>query len=422
MLKKAKKHWKNEFFQGGLLLTASSFLVNFLNYLFNFLVAHSLGPIGYGEIIALFSYISIAAVPVGVLSTLVIQKISASGNNRFSYAASLEEYFLRRLKKWWLPLMAIFLLTPLVPRLTNLSVVSGYLLLPLIATSFLVSFYGAALQGLRLFWWFSLLALFAALMKLSGAILVILGLDGLSTIVITILVSSYVAFWAKRLVFQRMIKNKVKQPFLKLEKRLIHLLTSRQFLITLLSILALISFNNADIIFVKKFFPSTVSGIYSAWSLLAKIVLYLISPLTAVGFIFFASSDTQFQHRPTMNRSLILLFVFGIFIVIIYHFFAPILTSWLFGQRFTPVIPYFDKAAIFGIGYTYLYFLNYYFLAKKSSFSLILPILLPLYLLTLFFLGKSLNIIMNINIVFIGVLAFLYLSAYGYNIIVKNDR
>lgn len=419
MRKTFNRLWENKFFQGGILLTTSSFIINLANYLFNFLVAHSLGPAGFGEITSLFSYITLTAVPVSVLSNFVIQKIS-NNTNRLAYTASLEEYFFRQLKKWWLPLVAIFLLSPLIPRITNLTTISSYALPPIIALGFITSFYNASFLGLRLFWWSCLLALFATTLKLSGAILVSFRVDGLATIIISLLLSSLLVFCAQRYIFQRVIKSKIKDSSPRLEKRMIHVVTSRQFVITLLSVLALISFSNLDIIFVKKFFPPNITGIYSAWSLLAKIVLYLISPLSAIGLIYFASHDTRSQHRSTMNRTLLFLAVFSIFILIVYHFFAPMITTLLFGQRFSSVIPYFGKAAVFGIGYMYLSFFNSYFLAKKSNFTLILPLLLPFYVLSLFLLGKSIANIMNTNIVFMAILVTLYLSAYAYSIIFKN--
>ena len=75
MMKLLKKLWANEFFQGGFFLTSSSFTINVLNYFFNLLAARTLGPSGFGEITAFFSYNNIFSVPILVVTLVLIQKI-----------------------------------------------------------------------------------------------------------------------------------------------------------------------------------------------------------------------------------------------------------------------------------------------------------------------------------------------------------
>lgn len=411
MIKKTKNLFSNEFFQGGVFLTITSFAANLLNYFFNVLAGRSLGPAGYSEITALFSYTIIASAPIGVISTIIIQKISASGENRFATAKIFEEFFWSKIKKWWFIFLIFLLATPFMPRITNLSRLTAYVLLPMIIVSFFGSFYGAALQGLRLFFLFSATTFATVFLKLAGAVLVTFGIDGLSTIILFLILST--AFtWITGYLFVKgnLIKKTISAK--KIERRLISLLTNRQVVITAVSFLALTLFSNIDIVFVKKFFSAYQAGIYSSWSLFAKIILYLISPFISVGFIFFASSETAKHHRKTLIISLILLFFAGISGFLIYQFLAKELINLFFGSKFQGINPYLGSAAVFGSLYTVVTLMNNYFLAKKSAAALTLTFLMPFYIFFLFFVKRELSSIIKLNIFFSILAAAVYIIAF----------
>src|SRR3990167_3186841 len=93
MKKTLSKYWKNEFVQGGFVFTVFSFISSFLNYLFNFFAARALGPAGFGEITALFSYITIFSVPTIVMTLVVIQKVGSKGHESERFALSLQTWF-----------------------------------------------------------------------------------------------------------------------------------------------------------------------------------------------------------------------------------------------------------------------------------------------------------------------------------------
>src|SRR3990167_8342362 len=141
MLKAAKKIWQNEFFQGGIFYTTSSFFNHLMNYLFNFLAGRTLGPKGYAEISTLFSYTTIALVPTVVFSTFLIQKISASSLNQKIYTRSLERLFLNKIKKWWYLFVIPIIFAPLLPKFTNLTPLVAWSLYPLLYFAYLSSFY-----------------------------------------------------------------------------------------------------------------------------------------------------------------------------------------------------------------------------------------------------------------------------------------
>lgn len=403
----------NEFVKGGVLFTVSSFIAGVLNYFFNLLAAHGLGPLGFGEITALFSYTIIFSVPMLVISLIIIEKLGSKEENAKNYAISLENWFLLKLKKWWFVIVLFTFLSPVVPRFTNLSQITGYFLIPLIILSFLNSYYLALLQGLKFFEWVSLLGIVSVLIKLAGSVFVVLGVDGISTIIFFLFVSSLCSLYFSH----KKIKHSVDVLKIKpqrINKRILDVTANKQIIITFFSILALSMFNNADIIFVKKFLSPIDAGIYSSWSLFAKIILYLVGPIIMISFIFFSSRKSEKAHEKVLIYSLILLFLVAITSFIFYKYFSFFLIRFFFGYKFDRVAPLLSKASIFGSLYTAIYFINNYFLAKKSRFSLILAVIIPIYLILLFIIPNTLNSIIYLNIYFSSFVTLVYLVAYGW--------
>lgn len=411
---------KNEFIRGGMFFTISSFVINILNYFFNLLAGRALGPSGYSEITTLFSYVSIAATPIIVFSTFVIQKISLSGKNRYVFAGSLEQLLWLKLKKWWFVVAAMMLFSPLVPKLTNLSTFAGFLLVPFIFLFFIVTFYGAILQGLRLFFLFGILGIFGTLLKLLGAILVFAGIDGTTTIIFCILLSAILPIVISFLQLRAYLRIKITTPIIRIRKSMLSLICNGQFLMILTSTLALTLLNNADIVFVKKFFTPQLAGIYGSWSLFAKIIFYSLGPLIAISFIFFSSNKNK-DHK-TLNYSLVVLIIVGIASYFFYSNFGSFIINIFFGERFIAVAPYLKQASIFGSLYVAILFINSYYLAKQSSVSLILPILIPIYIVSLFFIKKQIADVMLLNIVFSGIVLSFYLINHLKNILYLDSK
>ncbi len=412
MLKKAKKIWQNEFFRGSLFFTLASFLTNILNYFFNFIAGRSLGPQGYSEITTLFSYMSITAVPTAVFSTFLIQKISSSEDNRFVLAHSMEQLLWQKIRRWWfVPLLSLSII-PFIPKITNLSVSAGTVLIPLILLSFIATFYGATMQGLKLFFLYSFISFIATFLKLLGAILSTRIFYKFNVIMFFIFLSVVIPLIIVFFILRSTLRKKVGAKTLKIDRRIVSLLFNVQFLLILFSTLALTLFNNIDIIFVKKFFISTDAGIYSSWSIFAKIIFYALGPLISISFIFFSGTKNKKSQNVALNIALLFLIFVAIGSFIVYKNFAGLVISALFGNKFFAVAPYLSLASIFGSLYAAIAFLNGYFLAKNDKTSLILPLLLPVYFIFLWFGEKKLLYVMNLDIFFSAVVTIFYVAVY----------
>jgi len=397
-----KNLWNNDYAKGGVFLTVASLFGSALNYIFNFTIGHSLGPRGYGEIVAFNSYLGLTSIPITVLSTVLIQKISSSGRQMHQVAGEIELFFLHRLKRWGFFFLFVFFIIPFVPRLTNLSPELAYFLVPTFVASLIGAFYSSSLNALKLFTTTAVLSIVGVLLKLSGALLVATASQGLPTVTVFLFLSAIIPLIGSAYIFRRKIPP-LKIDSTILNKRLKSILLSRIFILTTLSVIGFTFFGNVDIIFVKKFFSPAESGIYSAWNLFAKIIFYLLGPIVSVSFIFF-SGDKGRSLKPLFYTLIALCGIFGC-AFIGYTFFAKTVILILFGSKFLSLQPYLSAASIFGFFYALIVFLNSYFLAKKHVAAVLLTAGLPFYVAALFMFGKNMEQIVLINICFAVVIA-----------------
>jgi len=375
--------------------------------------ARYLGPAGYGEIAALFSYAAVIAVPISIVTTYILQRISSvRPEKKISYARSVEIFFWTKIRRWWFFVLLPFLLIPLIPRMTNLSLFTSAILISYVLFSFFSSFYLTSVQGLRLFFFASLIGVAVGFIRLTGPILVGFGVDGIATVLVCILLSSVGSFIGYYFLFRKKVPAGSTKTHPITEKRIFHIVSNPYFFTLALSTLATIFFTNVDIIFVKKFFPPVEAGIYSSWIICSRIPYYIIGPLLSVGFIVFSDEKNRAQTKTAFISSFALIILGGITNYIVYHWFGKGFILMVFGARFLPAVGYLGQASIFAFLFSYLFFLNNYFLARRKRIVLVFPMTIPLYIVALFVFGKQLSAVMSINIVFAGILGCVYTAGF----------
>lgn len=402
---KVLKLVNNPFIQGSMLYTGASFLTSILNYFFNISVGRILGPVGYGEITALFSYIVILSVPISVITTIIIQKIGDREKDNATYTSALETWFLKKMSDKWYLFVLPLLLIPFIPRITNLTPIVGYSLIPLVLLAFIAGFYDGALQGLHMFMAFSVIGILVVVIKLLGVVITFGSFSTIDIIIFFLILSGIAKLAISKIAFNQKKQNSDQTP----NKKIMHLLSDKQLWYTTLSLLSVNILNNGDVIFAKKFLSAYDAGIYSSWSLFAKIFFYAVGPILSVSFIFFTNKKEQTKHKKVLYISIVGLIISSIIGYIIYTYFSSLVIGLFFGNRFNKVIPYLSSASIFGALYVALLYFNNYYLAKKSIYSLNLTFLMPFYLIGLLLIPKNLSAIINLNIIF----SLVVIAGYG---------
>ncbi len=411
MKKRIRALWSNEFFKGGVFFTSASMGINIINYVFNLLAGRSLGTVGYGDITALFSYMSITTVPALILSTLVVQKVSGA-KNKAEYTLALEEYIWKMVRRWWFVIIPFIVIVPWLPAWTNLTLLSSVWLIPLILLTITSSLYASYLQGLKLFLFYSFISLAGALIKLMGAVIAYSGWGStfvvISFLALSLALASTASFW----YVHKHIKAAHGHVFIPFKTTLGTLFRSKQFLITFWSLFALTLLNNLDVVIVKKFLSAHDAGIYASWSLFAKIIFYFVGPITTITFVLFAGGGSKHEQKKAFIGYTAVLAVIGISGYIFYTYFAPQVIAVFFGHAFDDVATHLGSAAIFGTLYSMIYFINSYFIAKGKLASLILLIGIPFYAFFLYTSARNIASITTIDNIFAIIMAVLYIITY----------
>ena len=400
---------QNIFVQGGILLMVVNVITGLMNYVFNVLVGRLLGPEGYAEIAATFSYMVILSIPVGIVITLLIQKIGEA-EKPLEYSASIYEWLREICRTYWFLFLIPMIFIPFMPWVTNVTPFAAYIIIPIVMPSAATAFYDGVYQGLHLFWRYSISNIMSTILRLMGAALlyvrkelaIVLGFISLATIF--------------RFIFFHVLLNK---KYKELGKNIIpkkitfsKLLKDKQLWYTSILTATLGLINNVDIIAVKKLFDAEQAGYYSAWAQYAKIILYLLAPLVSILYIFFSNNKQRIYHQIVFITSFLVLIAIGVATNLGYGFYGKKLIFMLFGKEFYPINTYLEWAAYYGTGYVMMMVMSFYFLARKSIISLVPALLLPLYVVALIVYPNNIADVMYLNIIYVFLSITIFLLAF----------
>ena len=405
MKTKIKRIVNNKFVRGSILLTSANLLANLLNYLFNLFVGRGLGPVVYGELATVFSYIFVIAAPLGVVNTMLVRKLGEAGEKRRRLASSLVTWFFIHLEKWGWSFVILFLLSPWLAKWFNLTLLSVVFLSVFALLAFINAIYLAVFNGLKFFGLIALLVVTAAIFKFLGALFVLWGEGNLTSIYSLMLIGSGVSLFISFRVFNK----KVRVSTTKIDKRLWSVVQSPLFIQTTLVVLSLTLLSNLDLMFVKKFSQPVVAGWYGVWSLWAKVILYAIAPLSGLVLVFTSASEHQEKKHKFLHFSLISLFLVFLFVFVIYLFEGHFLIQAIYGIKFINIAPFLKLAAVFGFLYTLIHLFTNYYLAQKDKITLILPASIPPQIIFLYLNRSNFVSIMWVEILLSSVLATIYL-------------
>lgn len=401
----------SSFLKGGFLLTTSNFLVGFLNYIFNVLAGRALGPIGYGEIATLFSYLTLISIPMGVIGSLIIQKIG-NANNPEEQTAAIHEWLFIKIRKYWYFIFLLILITPFLAVITNLNPSTSYVLSFLIFLTIIGSFYSNAITALHMFAPQSLLSITGALIKLSGAMIAFGGFGGLNSVLLMIIVSSIIQIFFTFIIIKNKLSKKISNSINKIEKKITDVFKDTQLWYTLGVTTVFTLLGSIDIIFVKRLFSSEDAGIFGAWSVFSKIIFYVLGPIISLSFIFFSSKKYQLWHKQAFLGLFFFIIISGSLAHFVYIFYAKELIEMLFGVKFLKLMPYMEWASLFGIGYSVMIFMMQYFLAIKSKICLIPVFLIPIYSFCLAFFSKNIFHIMIFDTLYVYAISIFFLIVF----------
>ncbi len=407
------------FLKNIIIVFSGNFIVNFLNLLFQLLIAHKLSPSDFAAFNSLLSIFMLVIIPLSTLQ-LVVAKYSAEYKAR-GQPAKLK-FLLSDFTKKGAILAGIFLIFfwfvsgYILKALKIHSAASGYIFAALIAISCLIPVCLGAAQGLELFSRLSFALVITGILKLTAAfVLIVLGhriAGALSALFISNLINIFIFyFFLKGFISLRAAKEDINY------KEVLGYIFPAA-----LSSFCFIALVNMDMILVKYFFASQEAGLYSLSQMVGKIFLFLPGAISIVMFPRVSGLNAgNLDTTHTLKRSLLYALALCVIACLVYNLFPAFVLKILTGKAFAESIV-LGRFFSFSMSlFSLLFLLIHYFLSIKDLRFikyLVLSALLQFAGVILF--HKSLfqvQAVLCINAGFIFVI-FLFLSAKKANIVI----
>lgn len=331
--------------RGSAVLTTGNFVANLGNYVFNLFAGRLLGPAEYGVMASIIALLYIVSVP-SVTITYVVAKYSSLFKAR-GEIDQLSNFFIS-LSKVILGLSVLIFLAfalirvPLTVFLKIESFVPAIILGALLGTSLLVALNNAAIQGLLKFSFLAFNGILAVVVKLVlGLGLVWAGFSAngaLLGFLAAFLIPYFVSFWPLKFLFL------VKTETVSIDWQGVLRYTGPVFL----SMLGLTLLYTVDVVLVKHFFPPDQAGLYSALSLIARVILFVTTPIGMVMFPLISEKHAKNdRYLHLFVTSLLLVFVAVVSITAFYSLFPVFTVRLFFGSQYLSAAGYLSRFGIF---------------------------------------------------------------------------
>lgn len=362
MLKRLKKI--DDFSRNIIIVFAGTSLVNFFNLLYQLLIAHRLTLSEFSSFNSLLSIFMLISAPLGTIQ-MSVAKYSADFKAR-NLDAKIKALLSGLLKK--ASIMAVFTVLIfsvtygyIMDMLKIQSILSGYILALLVASSWLLPVFLGGIQGLELFGWQSVTSVLTGALKLAlSFIFILLGYNisgALGALLATNVVCLFIFYFPlKRYISLRPVQEAVN--YKEVSGYLFPVAISN------MCFIALVSF---DMVLVRHFFLPFDSGIYSLAQMVGKIFLFLPGAVSMVMFPRASGLKAKnMDTSATLTRSLVYVLCLCVFAVFIYNLFPSFVLTVLTGKAYPESITLGRLFSISMTFFTLLFILISYFLSIKD--------------------------------------------------------
>ena len=354
--------------RAGAIMLVGVAAVNGGNYLFHLIAARDLGPRDYGDLVALLTLAALVSLPLAALQVVVsryVARFTAVGD--VSQANRLNRRVVAGTVAFSLfTLVLIVALTPLIQRWLSIAsapavIVTSLLILPSALTPVI---WGVA-QGLQRFTLLAFSMTVGTIARLAALVaFIVVGFSTWSAVTATLVgmtVSMAVPFIPLRGWFRR--PAAVADGAQREVEGLLRATAPAA-----VALLAFTSLSQADVLAANAVFDDTTSGIYSAASLIGRVILYLPAAVVAVLLPKVASRTAS--NRSTvgiLGSSLLATFAFCALSTLVYAAFPEAIVNIAFGAKYDAAQ---SLLLPFGVAMTALAIINvllYYHLGREEN-------------------------------------------------------
>lgn len=411
MIKRAKKLISHPLASGSAVLFITSIAVNFGNYIFNLLAGRMLGPKEYGVFASLVALFIIFSIPSTILQTIIIK--FTSGFKAKNDINAIKALFWDFTKKIGIFSISLFLLLILFSQqIVNYLKISSITPVIFWASIFLITFLGTAnnsfLQGLLRFFKLSLGNILGAISKLGfGLGLAYLGF-GVNGLLLGFFASIFIPYIYTFIPLRDVLTHQDGHN-LKLNYKEIISFS----LPALIAVLGIGLFYTVDVVLVKHFFDEYQAGLYSALSVVGRVIFFASSSITSVMFALSSHNHAKGENTEKIFLMSLILVAAGSLAIASFYFLFPNFTmNFFFGEKFLAAAPYLGVFAVFITLFALCNLMVNFFLSTQRYKILFLPILGAVLQAGLIYrFHESFDQIIMINIFVVGGL-FVILSGY----------
>jgi O-antigen/teichoic acid export membrane protein len=348
---------RHELISGTFFVFVGSIFSNFLAFLLNLFLARRLSYVDYGIFASLLSILTLASIPAGSISTVLVRFVSdyhskdQLGKLRNFYKKSFK--FISLFSFLILLLFVVF--SPLIKDFLHLDnvfyvLVAGFC----VAAGYIQVLNTGFLQGLMKFKFISFVSIFSGIIKLTAGItLVFLGFrafSGLWAIALMGLGGFIIGFIPLKFIFAKN-KNKEGEVHIPTKEVLQYALP------VFVSVLFMTSFTSIDVILVKHFFNPQQAGFYAGLSLIGKVIFYFTIPIPSVMFPLLIRRKNLGENFNNLFYLALLLVLIPSLLITGFYFAFPkfVVNLFLGGRSYLQIV---GLAGFFGINLTIFSMIN----------------------------------------------------------------
>ena len=362
MFNKLKLIHKDQFFKNNFILFCGSMIVAVFNYLYHPILGRIMSIKEFGELQVLLSLLA----QMGIISmTFQIITVNIVSNQKMKDGAKEVVLMLQKIALYIILAISclIIIFSPYLQIFFHFDSVYPFIILAIIPVIGLLKlFRNAILQGMHNFKELSIIQIIHSSGKLFFSVVLIYfgwSLFGAIFGIIIAQVITLVYATTKTMHFSNFNIRKIKIDN-RIKKELQY-----GFLIAIV-ILNIIFLYTVDIMIVKHYFSSDISGMYSGVSVIARIIFFITGSITGVLLPSIKIEDKNGNNDKILKKSIFLVLSLGGTTLAIFSLFPEFIINILIGNQYLDYASLLPKLSLLLFLTSLISLLSYYFLAIRD--------------------------------------------------------
>lgn len=326
-------------------MVGGNFFANIGAYLYYLVMGRLMMPSDYGALQSLISLTGLFAVPLATIGTVIAKYVSSyAGNDEYRKIASLHAIFVRHcLTAFFVGGLVFFLLGPFILSFLKLSNWVNAVILDIgLFFGLFIVLNKATLQGLSMFVEFTITQFIESYGKLVlGIVALTLGF-GVSGAFGAFVFIGFISFVYMNWVLQKKLgprDQSFSPPFSQM---------TRYAVPSFLATMGVVSFYSTDVIFVRHFFDAHNAGLYSALSVLGKIIFFGAAPVSVAMFPLVSQAHSRGER---FNRifliSLVVTTAVAVSVSVVYSLMPNFALGVMIGKQYLDASPLLSRFSLF---------------------------------------------------------------------------